>query len=164
MSSVCMFNFKSFQMAWGLYFRINYSLTKWFHKNLISNPERVVAKIRRSCSWLIVGQLDSVIEKLHLFDQKHILFVNIHLLVFDDTFETSTTRLLVWPERLPQQWQRHSAVLGKAATCNMPRFSAMCSWGPVSRVWDYHEAVRARILTKNTWRWLNAFFLTWVVM
>ena len=31
-----------------------------------------MAKIRRSCSWLIVGQLDSVIEKLHLFDQKHI--------------------------------------------------------------------------------------------
>ena len=91
-----------------------------------------MAKIRRSCSWLIVGQLDLVIEKLHLFDQKHILFVNIHLLVFDDTFETSTTRkkrLLVWPERLPQQWQRHSAVLGKAATCNMPPFSAKVEEG-----------------------------------
>ena len=52
-----------------------------------------MSKIRKSCFWLIVGQLDSAVEKLHLFDQKHIvLFLNIHLLVFDDTFKTSTTR------------------------------------------------------------------------
>ena len=65
-----------------------------------------MAKIRRSSSWLIVGQLDSVTEKQHLFDQKHI---SKHLLRARNAFwfdlsayhNNDSAIVLYWGRQLP---------------------------------------------------------------